>query len=220
MDDFIDDDEDEDDEDAAARKAERRARKEERRQARRGPVMSEEAVQQRMSEIYDPDTLKQHFHTEPDERIRQKDVPERLQLIFEKREPAAPNEFPKEAQWMYPLLFSTAAEEEAEPAQVELRLESVRTLLSILREGEATGPDAEDGTPAPRVHLEPATVQHFRKELWRPAGISEAQLRRLVDLDAQYGHLQVTPSPDPDPEPQPRPRAPTPTPTPCPCPCP
>ena len=120
MDDFIDDDEDEDDEDAAARKAERRARKEERRQARRGPVMSEEAVQQRMSEIYDPDTLKQHFHTEPDERIRQKDVPERLQLIFEKREPAAPNEFPKEAQWMYPLLFSTAAEEEAEPAQVEL----------------------------------------------------------------------------------------------------
>merc|ERR1719247_4059299 len=101
MDDFIDDDEGEDDEDAAARKAERRAREEERRQARRGPVMSEEAVQQRMSEIYDPDTLKQPFHTEPDERIRQKDVPERLQLIFEKREPAAPNEFPKEAQWMY-----------------------------------------------------------------------------------------------------------------------
>ena len=96
------------------------SRVKERRQARRGPVMSEEAVQQRMSEIYDPDTLKQHFHTEPDERIRQKDVPERLQLIFEKREPAAPNEFPKEAQWMYPLLFSTAAEEEAEPAQVEL----------------------------------------------------------------------------------------------------
>ena len=50
--------------------------------------MSEEAVQQKMSEIYDPDTLKQHFHTEPDERIRQKDVPERLQLIFEKREAA------------------------------------------------------------------------------------------------------------------------------------
>ena len=54
--------------------------------------MSEEAVQQKMSEIYDPDTLKQHFHTEPDERIRQKDVPERLQLIFEKREAAVPNE--------------------------------------------------------------------------------------------------------------------------------
>ena len=35
----------------------------------------------------------------------------------------APNEFPKEAQWMYPLLFSTAAEEEAEPAQVSLTRE-------------------------------------------------------------------------------------------------
>ena len=46
-----------------------------------------------LTEIYDPDTLKQHFHTEPDERIRQKDVPERLQIIFEKREAAVPNAF-------------------------------------------------------------------------------------------------------------------------------
>ena len=35
-------------------------------------------------------------------------------------------------------------------------------------------------------------VQYFRKEVWKPAGLSEGQLRRLVDLDAQYGHLQVT----------------------------
>ena len=31
---------------------------------------------------------------------------------------------------------------------MELRLESLRMLLSMLREGEAIGPDAEDGTPA------------------------------------------------------------------------
>ena len=42
------------------------------------------------------------------------------------------------------------------------------------------------------MHLEPAVVQYFRKEVWKPAGLTEAQLRRLVDLDAQYGHLQVT----------------------------
>ena len=42
------------------------------------------------------------------------------------------------------------------------------------------------------MHLEPAVVQYFRKEVWKPAGLSEGQLRRLVDLDAQYGHLQVT----------------------------
>ena len=38
-------------------------------------------------------------------------------------------------------------------------------------------------------------VQYFRKEVWKPAGLTEVQLRRLVDLDAQYGHLQVRPSP-------------------------
>jgi hypothetical protein len=38
---------------------------------------------------------------------------------------------------------------------VELRLESVRILLSILREGESTLPDAEDGTPHPYPYSYP-----------------------------------------------------------------
>ena len=42
-----------------------------------------------------------------------------------------PNEFPKEAQWMYPLLFSAAAEEEAEAAQVAPRLPTLTLTLAL-----------------------------------------------------------------------------------------
>ena len=162
MDGFIDDDEDEDDEETRAKKEERRARRE-RKYARKGKKrLAAGTAEEVIDKLYSEEDRKAFFKTSEDAELRDKDLPERLQLAFRNRDAPHPRELEMEALFIFSRLFAQgvgklpedAAREGAGGApperteeENELRtkrvLRAIETVLSKLREGEPL-----DGTKA------------------------------------------------------------------------
>jgi transcriptional accessory protein Tex/SPT6 len=150
MDGFIDDDEDEDDEETRAKKEERRARRE-RKYARKGKKrLAAGTAEEVIDKLYSEEDRKAFFKTSEDAELRDKDLPERLQLAFRNRDAPHPRELEMEALFIFSRLFAQGVgklPEDADGAppvrteeENELRtkrvLRAIETVLSKLREGE------------------------------------------------------------------------------------
>lgn len=125
---------------------------------------------------YEPSVISEHMMTERDEKIRQKDVPERYQLAFEHRTLPSPDERAEESDWICEALFSTTNPEPILPdgsrgrrnrGEVSAAIDNV---LRFYHEEK----------------LEPAFVRRYCREFWKYAGLKGVHMTQIMELDGRW----------------------------------
>ncbi|GLD93029.1 hypothetical protein PINS_up001621 [Pythium insidiosum] len=120
-------------------------------------------------EKYEPDALKEHMMTPEIISVRDRDIPERYQQLFGRRRFPDAEERAEESEWISNRIIKKMGE-------VRSRGEIVSAVDSVLRFYHDE-------------KLEPAFVQRYCKEFWKPAGLHTQHLYEILDLDIKWEKL-------------------------------
>ncbi|KAL0589316.1 hypothetical protein ABG067_002535 [Albugo candida] len=126
-------------------------------------------------EEYEPSVLKEHMMTEDLELIREKNLPERYQFLFGKRQFPVAEDRAEEAEWISNYVIKSL-EQSGSRQQAASRGEIVSAIDSVLRFYH-------------EEKLEPAFVQRYCKEYWKVAGLHTEHLYQILDLDIKWDKL-------------------------------
>ncbi|TMW63289.1 hypothetical protein Poli38472_002230 [Pythium oligandrum] len=121
-------------------------------------------------EKYEPDVLKEHMMTPEIISVRDRDLPERYQQLFDGRQFPDAEDRADESEWIGEALKNKMGDKYISSGEVVSAIDSV---LRFYHDEK----------------LEPAFVQRYCKEFWKPAGLRTAHLYEILDLDIKWDKL-------------------------------
>lgn len=126
-------------------------------------------------EKFEPSVLKEHMMTSDIVAVREKDMPERYQFLFKRRTIPDAEDRAEESEWICDFVIKTL-ERNGQRANAGSRGEIVSAIDMVLRFYH-------------EEKLEPAFVQRYYKEWWKPAGLHTENLYEILDLDLKWDKL-------------------------------
>lgn len=134
--------------------------------------MSKKAI---LLEKFEPSVLREHMMTEEILAVRDKDLPERYQRIFQGRQFPDAEDRAEESEWISDFIIKSM-ERKGQRNSAASRGEIVSAIDSVLRFYHDE-------------KLEPAFVQRYCKEYWKLAGLHSEHLYQILDLDISWDKL-------------------------------
>lgn len=122
-------------------------------------------------EKYEPDVLREHMMTPEIIAVRDKDLPERYQQIFNGRQFPDAEDRAEESEWISHFILKSKDDKRVSPGEIVSAIDSV---LRFYHDEK----------------LEPAFVQRYCKEFWKPAGLRSGDLYEILDLDVKWDKLK------------------------------
>lgn len=126
-------------------------------------------------EKFEPSVLKEHMMTSDITAVRDRDLPERYQHLFKRRNFPDAEDRAEESEWICDLVIKSL-ERKNQRENAGSRGEIVSAIDTVLRFYQ-------------EEKLEPAFVQRYCKEYWKPAGLHSKNLYEILDLDVKWDKL-------------------------------
>lgn len=126
-------------------------------------------------EKFEPSVLKEHMMTSDILAVRDRDLPERYQYLFDRRQFPAAEDRAEESEWISDFIIKKL-ERNSQGVLAVSRGEIVSAIDTVLRYYHDE-------------KLEPAFVQRYYKEFWKPMGLHTENLYEILDLDIKWDKL-------------------------------